>query len=85
MHQIIRIEDRSFKVIRVARESLMTGEIQESIKNGNPLIDIVIRDGKGGLLFCHEIKSVDFREIIKPNNIEERDDKHESIQPEVPN
>lgn len=72
MYRIIKIEDRSFRVVRVANESLMTNEIQESIKNANPLIDIVIRDGKGALLFCHEIKSVDFREITKTNNIEDK-------------
>lgn len=68
--RIIKMGDRAFSVIRSTNESLTTKETQDSIKNGNRMIDIVLRDGRGSLLFCHEVKDVLFRDIDKSESIE---------------
>lgn len=86
---IVKIGERSFHVIRVTNESLTTKETQDSIKNGNNMIDIVLRDGKGSLLFCHEVKDAIFRDIDKEeleqitNNLEERHDESREVQSDM--
>jgi len=63
MYKYIKLEDRRFKVIRVCRDEFTSQETRDSIKNNNILIDIVLRDGTGNLLFCHEMKEATFRDI----------------------
>lgn len=62
MERYITLQDRKFKVIRSCRESLTTQETREFIKLCNPLIDIVLSDGHGNLLFCHEAKDAQVRD-----------------------
>lgn len=47
----------------------MTDERRESIKESNSLIDAVIDDGKGSLLFCHEAKDITYREIAADKEV----------------
>jgi len=59
----VSVGERRFKVIRVCREEHMTDELKEAIKQSNILINVVLSDGKGNLLFCHEIKDVEFTDV----------------------
>lgn len=63
MYKYIKLEDRRFKVMRVCRDEFTSQETRDFIKNNNILIDIVLRDGAGNLLFCHEMKEAVFRDI----------------------
>lgn len=63
MYKYIKLEDRRFKVIRVCKDELTSQETRDFIKNNNILIDIVLRDGTGNLLFCHEMKEAVFRDV----------------------
>jgi hypothetical protein len=67
MRSIISIEERKFVVLRTCREDMVSDEIRESIKASNGLIDVVLSDGRGGILFCHEVKDVQFRDITEEN------------------
>lgn len=67
MYKNVTVGDRKFNVIRVCREEFITEETKDSIKNNNPLIDVVLRDGKGNLLFCHEARDVQFRDLTEEN------------------
>lgn len=51
-------------VVRACRSENMTEEKRTAIKNSNHLIDIVLDDGKGNLLFCHEAKIVEYKDVI---------------------
>lgn len=62
--KVISIGDRRFSIIRVAREDRTSEEAKEAIKESNELIDVVLRDGKGSLLFCQEVKDVQFRDVL---------------------
>lgn len=63
MNRFITLGDRKFKVIRICREATTSDVLREAIKNGNRLIDVVLSDGKGNILFCHEAKDMETREI----------------------
>lgn len=62
--KVISIGDRRFSIIRIAREDRTSEEAKEAIKESNELIDVVLRDGKGSLLFCQEVKDVQFRDVL---------------------
>lgn len=64
MKNFIRIGERTFSVVRACRSESMTDERRESIKSSNIMIDVVIDDGKGYLLFCHEVKDASYRETV---------------------
>jgi len=63
MNRAVSIGDRKFIVIRSCRTEHMTDELKESIKMNNRLIDVVLSDNNGNLLFCHEPKEAQFRDI----------------------
>lgn len=63
MYKFVNIGERKFRVIRSCREEFTTEDVKESIKSFNPLIDVVISDGRGSLLFCHEMKDAKFRDL----------------------
>lgn len=63
MYKFVNVGERKFSVIRTCREEFTTEEVKESIKQRNPLIDVVLSDGRGSLLFCHEMKDVQFRDV----------------------
>ena len=65
MRSIISIEERKFVIIRTCREDMVSDELRESIKASNGLIDVVLRDGRGVLLFCHEVKDAQFRDVTE--------------------
>lgn len=75
--RIIKMGDRAFSVIRSTNESLTTKDVQDSIKNGNRMIDIVLRDGRGSLLFCHEVKDVQFRDVEKTELLKDKENEDE--------
>lgn len=75
--RIVKINDRTFSVIRSTNESLTTKDVQDSIKNGNRMIDIVLRDGRGSLLFCHEVKDVQFRDVEKTELLKDKENEDE--------
>lgn len=56
MDKFVTVQDRKFKIIRVCKEQNTTDDVREIIKLNNLLIDVVLRDGSGNLLFCHEIR-----------------------------
>jgi hypothetical protein len=66
MREVVTMGERKFVVIRKCKSEFMTDELRESIKARNPLIDIVLSDGRGYFLFCHEPKVVEYRDI-EPN------------------
>lgn len=59
MDRFVSVGDRKFKVIRECRQEMTSDQVRESIKNRNMLIDVVLSDGKGNLLFCHEARIVE--------------------------
>lgn len=63
MYRHISLGDRKFKVIRTCREEFTSQETRDYIKDSNILVDIVLRDGSGNLLFCHEMKDAQFRDV----------------------
>ena len=65
MHTVVSIGDRKFIVIRKCRSEFMTDELREMIKLSNGLINIVLSDRDGNLLFCHEPKDAVFRDLTE--------------------
>jgi hypothetical protein len=63
MYKFVNIGERKFSVVRISREEFTTDDVKDSIKQRNPLIDVVISDGRGHLLFCHEMKDAQFRDV----------------------
>jgi hypothetical protein len=61
MQRLVSIDDRRFFVIRSCKSLGMTEEKRCTIKDSNPLIDIVLDDGRGNMLFCHEARVVEYR------------------------
>lgn len=82
--RIVKMGDRAFSIIRATNESLTTKETQDRIRDGNRMINVVLSDGKGSLLFCHEIRDAKFRdidktELIEENNQEEIEDESRNV------
>lgn len=67
MRRFVSMGDRKFMVIRQCRSENITEEKRNAIKNSNSLIDIVLDDGRGSLLFCHEAKEVQWRDVEREN------------------
>ncbi len=68
MQRFVSMGDRKFLVIRSCRSQNMTEEKRHAIKDSNILIDIVLDDGRGNMLFCHEARVVEYRDV-DPNEI----------------
>lgn len=64
MYKFVNVGERKFSVIRTCREEFTSDETREFIKQRNPLIDVVLSDGRGSLLFCHEMKEAQFRDVV---------------------
>jgi hypothetical protein len=64
MYKYVSVGERKFKVVRTCREEFTSEEVKECIKHNNPLIDVVLSDGRGNLLFCHETRDVQFRDLV---------------------
>lgn len=65
MYKFVNVGERKFRVIRACREEFTSEDVKESIKSLNPLIDVVISDGRGHLLFCNEMKDAEFRDVVE--------------------
>ena len=65
MYKFVNVGERKFRVIRACREEFTTEDVKESIKSLNPLIDVVISDGRGNLLFCNEMTDAKFRDVVE--------------------
>lgn len=63
MYRFVNVGERKFTVMRTCREEFTSEDVRESIKQRNSLIDVVLSDGRGNLLFCHEMKDVQFRDV----------------------
>jgi hypothetical protein len=63
VRRFVSMGDRKFLVVRSCRSEGMTEEKRNAIKNSSILIDIVLDDGRGNMLFCHEARDVEYRDI----------------------
>lgn len=68
MNRIVSMGDRKFMVIRQCRSEFLSEQTRTSIRDSNALIDIVLDDGRGNMLFCHEIKDVQFRDLVREDS-----------------
>lgn len=73
MNRIVSMGDRKFMVIRQCRSEFLSEQARISIRDSNSLIDIVLDDGRGNMLFCHEIKDAQFRDLVREGSSTEQE------------